>query len=76
MLPHCSHITRKRGVFYYRRRFPMPLKGEVALSLRTRKFRKAEFLAAALNMRLQACVNVCMTDYAKITAVLRDEFPG
>ena len=21
-LPHCSHITRKRGVYYYRRRLP------------------------------------------------------
>ncbi len=73
MLPQRSHITKKRGVFYFRRRLPVPLNGEVALSLRTRNFREAEFLAAALNARLRACVDEQMTDYAKITAILRDE---
>ena len=31
MLPQCSHITRKRGVYYYRRRLPKPLTGGMAL---------------------------------------------
>ena len=29
MLPQCSHITRKRGVYYYRRRVPKPSSGEI-----------------------------------------------
>ena len=49
MLPQCSHITRKRGVYYYRRRLPGATKGEVALSLRTRMFREAQWLAAKLD---------------------------
>ena len=42
MVPQCSHITRKRGIYTYRRRLPRPLQGEVALSLGTDKFRVAE----------------------------------
>lgn len=48
MLPQCSHITRKRGVFYWRRRLPGRDRGEVAISLRTRRFREAEHRAALL----------------------------
>jgi integrase len=36
-------------VFYWRRRLPRPLAGEVALSLRTRHFREAEHRAALLD---------------------------
>jgi hypothetical protein len=43
--PQCSNITKKRGVFYYRRRIPKTPNGEVVLSLRTRVFRVAECLA-------------------------------
>ena len=50
MLPQCSHITRKRGVYYYRRRLPKPLTGEMALSLRTRSFLRAEWLAHKLDI--------------------------
>jgi hypothetical protein len=49
MLPQCSHITRKRGVYYYRRRLPQHPSRELALSLRTRCFREAEWLAAKLD---------------------------
>ncbi|WP_431272335.1 DUF6538 domain-containing protein [Dankookia sp. P2] len=49
MLPHGSHIARKRGVFYYRRRLPGRICSEVAISLRTRHFREAEHLARALD---------------------------
>ena len=49
MLPQCSHITRKRGVYYYRRRLPRDTKAEVTVSLRTRHFRQAQWLAAKLD---------------------------
>lgn len=49
MLPQCSHITKKRGLFYYRRRIPNTRNGEIVLSLRTRAFRRAEALAFGLD---------------------------
>jgi integrase len=49
MLPQVTHIARKRGVYYYRRRLPRPLVGEITLSLRTRSFRRAEWLAQGLD---------------------------
>jgi site-specific recombinase XerD len=49
MLPQCSHITRKRGVYYYRHRLPRHPTRELALSLRTRSFREAQWLAAMLD---------------------------
>jgi len=49
MLPQCSHITRKRGVYYYRRRLPGDAKREISVSLRTRLFREAQWLAAKLD---------------------------
>ena len=43
-----SHLTRKDGVFYYRRALPEHIEGtEVALSLGTRH-REAEYLAEHL----------------------------
>jgi integrase len=47
--PQCSHITRKRRIYYYRRRLPAPLLGEVTLSLRTTHFRTAEALTRHLD---------------------------
>src|SRR5262249_23112699 len=47
--PQCSHITRKRGVYYYRRRLPRHPSREVTLSLRTRSFREAQWLAVTLD---------------------------
>ena len=41
-------MTRKRGVYYFRRRLPHPHFGEVTLSLGTRRYREAEYLAAAV----------------------------
>lgn len=49
MLTQCSHISRKRGIYYYRRRLPKPHKGDVAVSLRTKGFREAEHLATVLD---------------------------
>lgn len=50
MLPQCSHITRKRRVYYYRRRLPKPFIGEVAISLRTKVFLEADWLSQCLNV--------------------------
>jgi Domain of unknown function (DUF6538)/Phage integrase family len=49
MLPQCSHITRKRGVYYYRRRLPKPFFGEIAVSLRTKIFLEADWLSQRLD---------------------------
>lgn len=38
-------------MYYYRRRFQRPLKGEITLSLRTNCYRKAEYLSEALDRR-------------------------
>jgi Domain of unknown function (DUF6538) len=53
MLPQCSHITCKRGVYYYRRRLPGATKSEIAVSLRTRMFREAQWLAAKLDQEFR-----------------------
>jgi integrase len=42
-------VTKKDGVFYYRRRLPDHLGTDVALSLGTRSFREAEHLAEQLD---------------------------
>jgi hypothetical protein len=65
MLPQCSHITRKRGVYHYRRRLPQPSTRELTLSLRTRCFREAEWLAVKLDQ-----------EFAKIMSVKKDEQPA
>ena len=43
-------LTRKDGVYYYRRRLPRHLGTEVSVSLGTRNFREAEHLAQALDL--------------------------
>lgn len=48
-LSAASHVTKKDGVFYYRRRLPDRLGTEVAISLSTRSFREAEHLAEQLD---------------------------
>ncbi len=54
MLPQCSHITRKRGLYAYRRRLPPILGGEITLSLGTRCYRTAEAAASILNSAFEA----------------------
>ena len=71
MLPQCSHMTRKRGVYYYRRRLPHPHKGELALSLLTRRYREAEHLAALLDHTFSS-VTKRMSDSPNLRAILRD----
>lgn len=68
--PTLAHITRKRGVFYYRRRFPRPLVGEIGLSLRTRNYRRAEHLASCLDTELLRALRQRMTE-SELAGVLR-----
>lgn len=48
--PQCSHITRKRGIYHCRRRLPGRARGEVSLSLRTRRYREAGHRAALVDV--------------------------
>lgn len=71
MLPQCSHITKKRGIYYYRRRLPKGVPGEVVLSLRTRSYRSAEWSALKLSSVFNWAVAVVQkkageTDIARI----------
>lgn len=60
MLPQCSHITKKRGVYYYRRRIPKSPGSEVALSLRLdQEFRRLT-------------QDVTTDDKTDLAAILRD----
>lgn len=56
-LPQRSHksrgLTRKRGLYYYRRRVPGKRGEEVVVSLRTRDFRQAEHLAEILDAQFR-----------------------
>lgn len=71
VVPHCSHITRKRGIYTYRRRLPRPLRGEVALSLRTDKFRLAQALSMSLDEAFESFFETHgMTDF-DVQATLR-----
>ena len=48
--PPLCHITRRAGgLYYFRRRLPRPHHGELALSLRTRHYRRAEALGEVLS---------------------------
>lgn len=47
-LPQCSHIARKRGIYYFRKRLPGRPGEEVAISLATRSYREAEHRAALI----------------------------
>jgi hypothetical protein len=71
MIPQCSHITRKRGIYTYRRRLPRPHRGEVALSLGTTKFRPAEALASILDEAFVAFFETCEMSGFDVQAVLR-----
>ena len=70
MRPQCTHITRKRSVFYYRRRLPLPATGEVSLSLRTRSFREAEHRAGWLDSKFREALER-MTHATAIADILR-----
>lgn len=56
--PQCVHISSRRGIFHYRRRLPTQRAGEVILSLRTRDYREARQLAAAMDDAFDRAVKV------------------
>jgi hypothetical protein len=77
MLPQCSHNTKKRGVYYYRRLIPKCPNREVALSLRTRIFRVAECLATELDQEFRRLTkDVTTGDKIDLTAILRKHLKG
>jgi integrase len=65
-----SHLTRKDGIYYYRRRLPDHLGTDVALSLGTRNFREAEHLAEAIDLTYRRAVN-SVTSPADLRTILR-----
>jgi hypothetical protein len=65
-----SHLTRKDGIYYYRRRLPDHLGTDVALSLGTRNFREAEHSAEALDLIYRRTVN-SVTSPADLRTILR-----
>lgn len=73
MHPQCSHITLKRGLFYYRRRLPAPSCSEVALALGTRSFYEARSQATLLDIAFRQFYLKCpiMAD-ADLKPILRD----
>ncbi|QEX18037.1 integrase [Hypericibacter terrae] len=84
MLPQCSHsgshdngdgegshVTKKRGVYYYRRRLPSPHGGEIALSLGTTNYREAEHQAAILDKAFNELMQTMTTNTTKPTADLQ-----
>jgi hypothetical protein len=80
LFPQCSHITRKRGIFHYRRRLPGEAWREVTISLCTRHFREAEHRAGlvdrafhdALARARQAVSEAPATEAPDLGPILRD----
>lgn len=74
MLPQRSHnatrLTLKRGVYYYRRRVPPPHGSEVALSLGTKNYREAEYLAALLDQAFESVVSQ-MASHSDLPSILK-----
>lgn len=56
-----TRLTRKAGVYYYRRRMPGGLPGEIMVSLATNRFRHAEWLAVCLEARFRCLPWTAMT---------------
>lgn len=60
-LPRCSHrsataLFQKCGVYYFRCLLPEPLGSEIAVSLSTRNYQQAEYLAEQLNIHFDRVV--------------------
>lgn len=77
VLPQCSHITRKRGIYHYRRRVPGHNGGEIVLSLSTRHYRSAEALVVALDRTFQKAWRYAVVEAdagrGELTSILRAE---
>ena len=66
-----THITRKGAVYYYRRRLPRPLIGEISFSLGTARFRLAEDLACRLDHKLSELLEADVRP-VDLSPILRD----
>ena len=66
-----TRLTRKDGVYYYRRRLPGPDRTDVAVSLGTRNFREAEHLAEGLDLLYSRTVKT-VTDPSELRTILRN----
>ena len=73
-LPQSSHksrgLTRKKGLYYYRRRLPGKRGQEVVVSLRTRDFREAEHLGELLDAEFDRRRDT-MTEAVDLQRILR-----
>ena len=63
-------LSRKRGVYYFRRQLHAPLNGEIAVSLSTRNYREAEHLAEQLNTLFDRAVST-VSSTPELRAILR-----
>lgn len=70
MLPQSSHIARKNGVYFFRRRIPGRPRAEIALSLRTKCFREAQWLATSLGSIFDQIVPQ-MADMPDVAVIVR-----
>jgi hypothetical protein len=73
--PHGDHITRKRGVYHYRRRLPRPHGGELTLSLTTRRYREAEHRAKIVDqafIEVWGRVGIVTAGTAEVRRVVRE----
>src|SRR5579872_2074028 len=66
-----SHITKKRGIYYYRRRLPSPDSRQIAVSLGTTNYREAEHRAKLLDDAFEAARDA-MTTATDVQQTLRN----
>lgn len=61
--PHrdATRLTRRAGIYHYRRRDPLGRPSEITLSLRTRNYREAQWLAESLDDHLHRNTMATMT---------------
>ena len=65
-------LIRRAGMFHYRRRDPFGRRGEITISLGTRLFRRAEWLAERLEHRVQSLVQRPPMTLDDIRLILRE----
>jgi hypothetical protein len=75
-----GHLTRKRGVYYFRRRVPKAWHLEITICLRTRDFRRAEHLAeridSAFIIAMEKALHLSEASVAALRKHLRDLIEG
>jgi hypothetical protein len=69
-LTPASHLTRRSGLFYYRRVLPGGTRHQVAVPLKTRRFQEAEHLAEVRDHTFTAAIGQVRLEHPK---AIRDE---